>query len=134
MENNEGKGFVFGSNDVIVTIEGKDYPIVIGDVAIMENLEKARDAVARADFEKMQSEGDKSKQALAMSNTLRSIVGALLGNEARKEIFDGRRANYLDELELVAYLITEVTGSKNEQVKRIDAIAAAMEELGISQA
>lgn len=132
MENNEG--FVFGSNDVIVTIEGKDYPIVIGDVAIMENLEKARDAVARADFEKMQSEGDKSKQALAMSNTLRGIVGALLGNEARKEIFDGRRANYLDELELVAYLITEVTGSKNEQVKRIDAIAAAMEELGISQA
>ena len=93
-------GFTFSKHTVDVEIEGKSYEINLGDADVLDKVQKWSEKLGRVDY--AQLAGDSGRMAL-------------LGDEQFADIFKARKFDFIDGLELFAYLYAEVTKSRVDE-------------------
>ena len=121
-------GFKFKDRTVKVEIEGREYAIQIGSAEMADRV-----AIAYTNLEAIG--GDKlandQNVNVNVSNMLRNLIGAILGQQAQDEIFENRQHSVIDEIELLSFLMTEVNKAEDASFS----ISAAMQEVaGMMQA
>ena len=103
-------GFEFSSHTVTVEIGGKPYVINMGDADMLDKVEHWSDKLAGTDYRGL-SEG----RLNALSADVRNYLMALLGKEQFEQVFENRPFDFIDGLELFAYLYAEVTKSRVDE-------------------
>lgn len=115
-------GFKFKDRTVKVEIEGREYAIQIGSAEMADRV-----AIAYTNLEAIG--GDKlandQNVNVNVSNMLRNLIGAILGQQAQDEIFENRQHSVIDEIELLSFLMTEVNKAEDASFS----ISAAMQEV-----
>lgn len=115
-------GFKFKDRTVKVEIEGKEYPILIGSAEMADRVAMAYTNLYAIGGEKLATDQHVN---MNVSNMLRDLIGAILGQKAQDEIFDGRQHSVIDEVELLSYLMGEVNKAQDSSFS----ISAAMQEI-----
>lgn len=105
-------GFTFSKHTVDVEIEGKSYEINLGDADVLDKVQKWSEKLGRVDY--AQLAGDSGRMAL-LAQDVRGYLKALLGDEQFADIFKARKFDFIDGLELFAYLYAEVTKSRVDE-------------------
>ena len=100
-------GFEFSSHTVTVEIGGKPYVINMGDADMLDKVEHWSDKLAGTDYRGV-SEG----RLNALSADVRNYLMALLGEEQFEQVFENRPFDFIDGLELFAYLYAEIAKSR----------------------
>lgn len=100
-------GFEFSSHTVEVTICDKPYTINLGDAAMLDKIERWSNKLQNTDYTTM-SEG----RINALSADVHNYLIALLGKKQFEEVFAGRSFDFIDGLELFAYLYSEIAKSR----------------------
>lgn len=100
-------GFEFSSHVVNVEICGKPYAINMGDADMLDKVERWSAKLAETEYGSL-SEG----RLKALATDVRNYLVALLGEEQFEEVFAGRTFDFLDGLELFAYLYSEIAKSR----------------------
>lgn len=100
-------GFEFSRHEVDVEIDGKPYVINMGDAAMLDEVERWSAKLTQTDYASM-SEG----RVNALTADVRSYLVALLGNRQFDEVFEKRPFDFIDGLELFAYLCSEIEKSR----------------------
>lgn len=100
-------GFEFSSHTVDVTICGKQYTINMGDASMLDKVERWSEKLQRTDYGQM-SEG----RINALSADVHNYLIALLGKEQFEDVFTNRPFDFIDGLELFAYLYSEIAKSR----------------------
>ena len=95
-------GFEFSSHTVTVEIGGKPYVINMGDADMLDKVEHWSDKLAGTDYPGL-SEG----RLNALSADVRNYLMALLGKEQFEQVFENRPFDFIDGLELFAFLYAE---------------------------
>lgn len=109
-------GFEFKNRKTTVEVCGKTYEIEQGNVEFVQNVAKVQARLAAM----TESAITKNPNALVeVSDTMRDLVGSILGAEAQTEIFSDRTRNLIDEIDLLTYLLTAVQGQQNDTVDEI---------------
>ncbi len=122
MAKKNGGGFSFRKHEVAVEIEGREYRIQQGDAALSDRLLAVQRMAEGIDYEKLASDGELYR---TLSDKVREVIRALLGDEAFEEVLGGRTANVIDEMELLAYLYEEV--QRQADSARVDDLLARFE-------
>lgn len=102
-------GFSFSKHTVDVEIEGKPYSINLGDADMLDKVERWGNKLQGADYSKM-TEG----RVAALTSDVRNYLMSLLGKEQFDEVFQGRKFDFIDGLELFAYLYAAIEGSRTD--------------------
>ena len=100
-------GFEFSSHTVTVEIGGKPYVINMGDADMLDKVEHWSDKLAGTDYRGL-SEG----RLNALSADVRNYLMALLGKEQFEQVFENRPFDFIDGLELFAFLYAEIAKSR----------------------
>lgn len=100
-------GFEFSSHAVSVEIGGKPYVINMGDANMLDKVERWSAKLGNTDYSSL-SEG----RLNALSADVHNYLVALLGKEHFEEVFAGRTFDFIDGLELFAYLYSEIAKSR----------------------
>ena len=121
-------GFKFKDRTVKVEVDGKEYAIQIGSADMADRVAMAYTNLEAIGGEKLASDPHAN---MNVSNMLRNLIGAILGQEAQDEIFAKRQHSVIDEIELLSFLMTEVNKAEDASFS----ISAAMQEVaGMMQA
>ena len=112
-------GFEFSSHTVTVEIGGKPYVINMGDADMLDKVEHWSDKLSGTDYRGL-SEG----RLNALSADVRNYLMALLGKEQFEQVFENRPFDFIDGLELFAFLYAEIAKDRDE-VKRCSECGAA---------
>lgn len=108
-------GFSFSDHTVGVEIEGKRYELNLGDADMLDKVDQWSAKLQSVDYAKISA--DKGRMRL-LENDVRGYLKALLGAEQFDDVFKGRKFDFIDGLELFAYLYSEVSRSRiDEQFK-----------------
>lgn len=105
-------GFSFSKHVVEVEIEGKPYQINLGDADMLDKVEKWSAKLGGIDYAKLSKDG--GRMAL-LAQDVRGYLKALLGDEQFDAVFNGREFDFIDGLELFAYLYAEVAKSRVDE-------------------
>ncbi len=89
--------FSFESTTVSLTINGVDCTLDVGDASLQDRLVQAAEAVRDANV-------DGTPTNVGASERLRSIIGAILGEEATAQIYRGVAPNIYKDVELILFL------------------------------
>ena len=100
-------GFEFSKHTVDVEVGGKTYTINMGDATMLDTVERWSAKLAHTDYATM-SEG----RINALTIDERNYLVALLGKEQFDDVFKGRPFDFIDGLELFAYLYSEIEKSR----------------------
>lgn len=100
-------GFEFSSHTVSVEIGGKPYTINMGDADMLDKVERWSAKLSGTDYRSL-SEG----RLNALSADVRNYLLALLGKEQFEQVFAERAFDFIDGLELFAYLYSEIAKSR----------------------
>lgn len=100
-------GFEFSSHTVDVAICGKQYTINMGDASMLDKVERWSEKLQHTDYAKM-TEG----RINALSADVHNYLIALLGKEQFEDVFANRPFDFIDGLELFAYLYSEIAKSR----------------------
>lgn len=121
-------GFKFKDRTVKVEIEGREYAIQIGSAEMADRVAMAYTNLEAIGGDKLANDQNVN---VNVSNMLRNLIGAILGQEAQDEIFAKRQHSVIDEIELLSYLMDEVNKAEDSSFS----ISAAMQEVaGMMQA
>lgn len=115
-------GFKFKDRTVKVEIEGKEYAVLIGSAEMADRVAMAYTNLEAIGGEKLATDQHVN---VNVSNMLRDLIGAILGQDAQDEIFAERQHSVIDEVELLAYLMDEVNKAADSSFD----LAAAMQEV-----
>lgn len=100
-------GFEFSQHTVNVEVAGKDYIVNMGNATMLDTVEKWGAKPSGTDYSAI-TEG----RIEALTNDVRGYLVALLGEEQFASIFEGREFDFIDGLELFAYLYAELSKSR----------------------
>lgn len=100
-------GFNFSKHTVDVEIDGEPYSINLGDADMLDKVDRWGVKLRDTDYSKMTD----GRIATATAD-VRSYLVALLGDEQFDAVFRGRRFDFIDGLELFAYLYAEIAASR----------------------
>lgn len=100
-------GFEFSSHTVEVTICDKQYTINMGDASMLDKVERWSDKLQHTDYATM-SEG----RINALAADVHNYLIALLGKEQFEDVFAHRAFDFIDGLELFAFLYSEIAKSR----------------------
>lgn len=121
-------GFKFKDRTVRVEIEGREYAIQIGSAEMADRVAMAYTNLEAIGGDKLANDQNVN---VKVSNMLRNLIGAILGQQAQDEIFENRQHSVIDEIELLSFLMTEVNKAEDASFS----ISAAMQEVaGMMQA
>lgn len=121
-------GFKFKDRTVRVEIEGREYAIQIGSAEVADRVAMAYTNLEAIGGDKLANDQNVN---VNVSNMLRNLIGAILGQEAQDEIFAKRQHSVIDEIELLSYLMDEVNKAEDSSFS----ISAAIQEVaGMMQA
>lgn len=109
-------GFEFKNRKITVEVCGKTYEIEQGNVEFVQNVAKVQARLAAMTESAI---ADNPNALVEVSDTMRELVGSILGAEAQAEIFGNRTRNLIDEIDLLTYLLTAVQGQQNDTVDEI---------------
>ena len=123
-------GFEFGNHTVTVSIESKDYQVSVGDAEMADRVQGVYTTLQAIGGDTLAANPDAN---MTMSRALRDLIGALLGSDAQDAIFEGRRNNLLDEIELLTYIWGEVSAADEAQLD-VESVMQAVNSLGIEPA
>lgn len=115
-------GFKFKDRTVKVEVDGKEYAIQIGSAEMADRVAMAYTNLEAIGGEKLASD---PRANMNVSNMLRNLIGAILGQEAQDEIFAKRQHSVIDEIELLSYLMDEVNKAEDSSFS----ISAAIQEV-----
>ena len=99
-------GFEFSDHVVPVQIEGREYRINMGDAKLLDQVGRWGAKLSGTDYASL---GEGRMDALA--EDVRGYLLALLGQEQFDEVFAERGFDFINGLELFAYLYNEVEKS-----------------------
>lgn len=99
--------FEFSSHTVEVEIGGKPYTINMGDADMLDKVERWSAKLAGTNYATM-SEG----RTGALAADVHNYLVALLGQGQFEEVFAQRAFDFIDGLELFAYLYAEISKSR----------------------
>ena len=105
-------GFEFSKHAVEVEIEGKRYELNLGDADMLDKVERWSAKLRGVDYAKLAEDGGRMK---LLANDVRGYLNALLGDEQFADVFKGRKFDFIDGLELFAYLYSEVAKSRVDE-------------------
>lgn len=121
-------GFKFKDRTVKVDIEGREYAIQIGSAEMADRVAMAYTNLEAIGGDKLANDQNVN---VNVSNMLRNLIGAILGQQAQDEIFEHCQHSVIDEIELLSFLMTEVNKAEDASFS----ISAAMQEVaGMMQA
>ena len=100
-------GFEFSQHTVNVEVAGKDYVVNMGNATMLDTVEKWSAKLSGTDYSAI-TEG----RIEALTNDVRGYLVALLGEEQFASIFEDREFDFIDGLELFAYLYAELSKSR----------------------
>lgn len=121
-------GFRFKDRTVKVEIEGREYAIQIGSAEMADRVAMAYTNLEAIGGDKLANDQNVN---VNVSNMLRNLIGAILGQQAQDEIFENRQHSVIDEIELLSFLMTEVNKAEDASFS----ISSAMQEVaGMMQA
>ncbi len=109
-------GFEFKNRKTTVEVCGKTYEIEQGNVEFVQNVAKVQARLASMTESAI---ANNPNALVEVSDTMRDLVGSILGADAQAEIFGGRTRNLIDEIDLLTYLLTAVQGQQNDTVDEI---------------
>lgn len=112
-------GFKFKDRTVKVEIEGREYAIQIGSAEMADRVAMAYTNLEAIGGDKLANDQNVN---VNVSNMLRNLIGAILGQEAQDEIFAKRQHSVIDEIELLSYLMDEVNKAEDSRFSISDAI------------
>ena len=115
-------GFKFKDRTVKVEIEGREYAIQIGSAEMADRVAMAYTNLEAIGGDKLANDQNVN---VNVSNMLRNLIGAILGQQAQDEIFENRQHSVIDEIELLSFLMTEVNKAEDASFS----ISAAMQEV-----
>lgn len=115
-------GFKFKDRTVRVEIEGREYAIQIGSAEMADRVAMAYTNLEAIGGDKLANDQNVN---VNVSNMLRNLIGAILGQQAQDEIFENRQHSVIDEIELLSFLMTEVNKAEDASFS----ISAAMQEV-----
>ena len=115
-------GFKFKDRTVKVEIEGREYAIQIGSAEMADRVAMAYTNLETIGGDKLANDQNVN---VNVSNMLRNLIGAILGQQAQDEIFENRQHSVIDEIELLSFLMTEVNKAEDASFS----ISAAMQEV-----
>lgn len=115
-------GFKFKDRTVKVEIEGREYAIQIGSAEMADRVAMAYTNLEAIGGDKLANDHNVN---VNVSNMLRNLIGAILGQQAQDEIFENRQHSVIDEIELLSFLMTEVNKAEDASFS----ISAAMQEV-----
>jgi hypothetical protein len=108
------KSFKFSTSQIVVDIEGKTYAANFGDPDLQQDILNFSTELATVDFV------EKLPEVFSwISERIHYFIARLLGEDAEREIFEGREKSVLDELLLFDYLNREI--NENAAVKELEA-------------
>lgn len=106
--------FNFRDNTLKLEIEDKLYNV---DISNFEQSEKllsiANDAL------KIGEQGNSKETVEVMISMIEDAIDTILGEGSTKEIFQNRKINLLDLLDLLAYITEEITKFRSNKLERI---------------
>lgn len=106
--------FKFRDNTLKLDIEDKTYEV---DISNFEQSEKlltiAKDAM------KIGEQGNTEKTVETMIMMIEDAIDTILGNGATKDIFQDRKINLLDLLDLLAYITEEITEFRANKLEKV---------------
>ena len=106
--------FKFRDNTLKLEIEDKTYNV---DISNFEQSEKlitiAKDAV------KIGEQGNSTETVETMIRMIEEAIDTILGNGATKDIFQNRKINLLDLLDLLGHTTDEITEFRSNKLERI---------------
>lgn len=100
-------GFTFSSHSVEVEIEGEQYVIDLGDAEMLDKVEDWGRKLQAVDYNSLSE-----NRTQLLSSDVQGYLTALLGKEQFSKAFKNRRFNFIDGLELFAYLWSEVARAR----------------------
>lgn len=105
-------GFSFSKHVIEVEIEGKAYAVNLGDADMLDKVEQWTAKLQGVDYAKLAKDGTRMK---LLANDVRGYLKALLGDGQFDDVFKGRKFDFIDGLELFAYLYAEVAKSRVDE-------------------
>ncbi|WP_421572406.1 hypothetical protein M1L65_07165 [Slackia exigua] len=112
-------------------IFGVPCEVEIGDTDASDRLQAAAKRMQAFDYAKARESG---KPMLAMSAELRAVIRSVIGTEAAKAVFEGRKPNVVMEASMLAYVFERINEAVDESGQSIDAsvkrIAALSKPIG----
>lgn len=105
-------GFSFSKHVVEVEIEGNPYQINLGDADMLDKVEKWSAKLQGVDYAKLSKD---SGRMTMLAQDVRGYLKALLGDDQFGQVFERRKFDFIDGLELFAYLYAEVERSRVDE-------------------
>lgn len=117
-------GFEFKDRTVSVEVCGKHYEVVPGDADFIQAVTSKQAELQSMD----ESELAKDPAAIVrVSDGLRGLIDSVLGEGEAAALFEGRKRNLLDEIELLAYLLHEINQAPESYIDSV------LNELNVGQ-
>lgn len=108
------KEFKFRENNLELSIEDKIFNIDISSFEDSEKLIKiANDAL------KISEDGNSKETIEKMIVMIEEAIDTILGEGATKEIFANRKINYLDIIDLLAFITEEIIEFRSKKLERV---------------
>lgn len=90
-------------------ILGVECEVEIGDAGLSDDVQRIANKMGSIDFDKLNRD---SKLYTSLSAELRGIVRTIVGEDAAKKIFAGRKPNIVLEINMLAYIYEQLDAAK----------------------